>query len=342
MHVVLAVLAFGALIIIHELGHYFAARWSGMKVLRFSIGFGPVIFRRQRGDTEWAVSALPLGGYVSIAGMDPSDPDRAAEGSYATKPAWKRLVTIAAGPTMNYLFAFVLATAIFAVWGQDNPDRTSTMIANVQSGGPAQSAGVQAGDKLTAVDGQPVTNFDEIVAAIKDRPEAPLRLTLQRGDAATEVMVTPLRKGDRAVIGIEPPMMQVRMPPGQAIVAGAQYVWNQNAAILGSLAAMISGREKAQLSGPVGIAKVMTEQAKRGIVWLLRISAALSVALALFNFLPLPALDGGRLVFLGVELITRRPVNHRIEQAVHTVGFVLLLGLILLVSVGDVRALFAK
>ncbi len=342
MSVVLAVFAFGALVIIHELGHFLVARWSGMRVHRFSFGFGPALYRWTRGETEYRISALPLGGYVSIAGMDPSDPHRGEADSYASKPAWVRLATIAAGPMMNYFFAFLLAAGLFATVGQDVPALDTAQVGAVSPGSPAQTAGLQTGDTLVAIDGAPVKNFEDVVAAVRGKAGVEVALTVERAGERLELRATPVQRGDRAILGITPPTVRERMALGASIAAGASFVWRQNAAIVTSLGRMITGREKAELSGPLGIAQVMTEQARRGLVWLLRISAVLSVALALFNFLPLPALDGGRLAFLAWEIVTRRPVNQRVEQTVHAIGLMLLLGLVLLVTVGDIGKLLGR
>ncbi len=293
--VLVTVLAFGLLIVIHELGHYLAARWSGMRVERFSIGFGPVVWSSRRGDTEWAVSAVPLGGYVKIAGMAPGeDLPEGDTGAYSAKPAWKRFLVILAGPAMNYLLAVVLAVLLIATMGLKEPDQTAG-VGDVLPGGAAERAGLRAGDRIVTAGGAPVADWKGLVEAIRAHPGQDLVLGVVRaGDGAGAPVPVTLRPDDAGGVGkagIAPSLRTVR----------------------------------------AGAAPFLM------MVWLI------SSMLAIFNFLPLPALDGGRLAFLGYEIVTRRPVNQRVEALIHTVGFVLLLGLLLGVTLfGDLPRLFRR
>ena len=248
------------------------------------------------------------------------------------KPAWRRFLVIAAGPGVNYLVAFLIIAALYASHGF--LDLTTTRI-EVIPGGPAAAAGLQTGDQVVAVDGVPVDSFDD------------LRRELQKRDAGAQRRVEVLRDGARRAFTVRPEngtisvkldRVMVRLPFAEAVPRALHDVWALNAATVGALWDAIRGKGTASLAGPIAIVRQASAEVKRGIADFASILANISVGLALFNFLPVPALDGGRLVFLGVELITRRKVNHRLESVVHVVGLLLLLGLLVSVVVfGDLQ-----
>jgi regulator of sigma E protease len=335
MAILVAVVGLGLLIAAHEAGHLVLARMMGMRVETFSLGFGPRIWGFRRGETDYRLSALPLGGYCRIAGFTPDDPaaqDPSDPGSYVNKPAWRRFLVIAAGPGVNYLLAFLIIAALYASHGF--LDLTTTRI-EVISGGPAAAAGLQTGDQVVAVDGIPVDSFDD------------LRRELQKPGSGAERRVEVLRDGARHAFTVRPQngtisvkldRVMVRLPLAEAVPRALHDVWALNAATIGALWDAIRGRGTASLAGPIAIVRQASAEVKRGIADFASILANISVGLALFNFLPVPALDGGRLVFLGVELVTRRKVNQRLESVVHVVGLLLLLGLLVSVVVfGDLQ-----
>lgn len=346
--IAVTVLAFGLLIVIHELGHYLAARWSGMRVERFSIGFGPVVWSRRRGDTEWAVSAVPLGGYVKIAGMAPGEDIAAGDRSaYANQPAWRRFFVILAGPAMNYLLAVVLATGLIATMGLREPDATST-IGDVIGGGAAERAGLHAGDRVVGAAGAPVTGWTELVQAVRSHPGTDLPLEVERAGAAPgsppeKVTMRPDDSGGIGKAGIAPNLRSVQAGPVDAVAMAFRRTNDKAGEILGGLGQVVTRKQKAELQGPLGIAQEMTRSARAGAAPFLMMVWLISIMLAIFNFLPLPALDGGRLVFLGYEIVARRPVNQKVEAVIHTVGFIALFGLLLAVTVfGDLPRLFRR
>ncbi len=343
--VLVVIVAFGALIVIHELGHFLAARACGMRIERFSIGFGPVLLRRRRGDTEWALSAIPFGGYVRIAGMGPGEAVEAGDaGAYANQAAWRRFGVIVAGPVMNYVAAVLLAAVMLASLGFREAD-PGPSIGDVQGGGPAERAGLRPGDRVVAVDGRPVESWEALVSEIQARPGRSARHAISRGgDAPMEVTATPEPgPGGRGRLGVVQGTRLVRVGPGAAL-AGAVRITNQRAAdILAGLGQMVTGRQRAELRGPLGIAQERARSARAGAAPFLTLVWFISIALALFNLLPLPALDGGRLVFLGYEIVARRRVDQRVENIVHLAGFVALFGLILAVTVfGDLARIFRR
>ena len=348
LSIALAILAFGLLIVIHELGHYLAARWSGMRVERFSVGFGPVIWSRRRGDTEWAVSAVPLGGYVKIAGMAPGEEIAADDRSaYSHQPAWRRFLVILAGPAMNYLLAVVLAAGLIATLGLREPDSTSTL-GDIIGGGAAERAGLRPGDRIVGAAGAPVADWMALVQAVRAHPGQDLPLVVERagspaGSPPVEMTIRPDDSGGIGKAGIAPSLRAVRAGPIDAVGMAFQKTNDKAGEILGGLGQVVTRKQKAELQGPLGIAQEMTRSARAGAAPFLMMVWLISLMLAIFNFLPLPALDGGRLVFLVYEIVARRPVNQKVEAVIHTLGFLALLALLLGITVfGDLPRLFRR
>jgi regulator of sigma E protease len=328
MSIVVAIVGLGLLIAAHEAGHLLLARLMGMRVETYSLGFGPRIAGFKSGDTDYRLSALPLGGYCKIAGFTPDDPaaqDPNDTGSYMNKPAWRRFLVIAAGPGVNYFVAFLIIALLYVTRGF--LDLTTSRI-EVFPGGPAAAAGLHTGDQVVAVDGVPVASFDDLKRELQ-KPGAPAERQIEalRAGAREKFAVHP----DRGAISVRIDHVLVQLPLVAAVPRAVRDVWALNAATLGALFDALRGRGSASLAGPIAIVRQSAAEAKRGLADFASILANISVGLALFNFLPVPALDGGRLVFLGVELVTGRKVNPRLESVVHVIGLLLLLGLILTV-----------
>lgn len=346
---VYTIIAFAGLIIFHELGHFLLARLSGMKVERFSVGFGPVVLKKQVGEVEYALCALPFGGYVKIAGMDPTEEEAETDPrAYNNRPVWQRLLVIFAGPAFNYLLAALLCIAV-ALVGQQVPDTAHAIVGAVEAGKPAAKAGLKPGDRIVTVDGKKITDWKSLSNAIRPNAGKAATVAVARKGKTFTVKLTPVAtkisgpKGKPetvGLIGIESATRRAPpLPFGEAVIAGVHQTWAFNALIIGSIGKLFEGSEQARLQGPVAIIKRTSQEAEAGAVPLLLWIAFISVDLGLLNLLPIPALDGGRLVFLGIEVVRRKPVNARVELAVHAVGFLLLIGLMILVTFGDVRHL---
>ncbi len=341
--ILVVVVAFGGLIVIHELGHFAAARFSRMRVERFSVGFGPVLLRRRARETEWVISAVPFGGYVSISGMAPGEVVETGDrGAYANQPAWRRLLVIVAGPAMNYLFAVVLAALMLASLGFPEPN-PAPVLGEIVAGGAAERAGLRARDRVVAVDGRPVSSWEALVEEVVAHPGKATRLTVERDGGPVQVVATPDDAGGRGRLGIGQSTRATQASPAQALVNGVRVTNARAGAILAGLGQMVTGRQRAELRGPLGIAQEMARSARAGAAPFLSIVWFISIALALFNLLPLPALDGGRLVFLVYEMVTRRRVNARVEHIVHLAGFVALFGLLIAVTLfGDLARMLRR
>jgi regulator of sigma E protease len=336
-----AILGLAVLMIVHEAGHYFAARKFGMRVVRFSIGFGPTLWKHKPKDspTVYQVALIPFLAYVQIAGMNPyEESDPKDPGSYANAGLWARIVTIAAGPLTNYFFASVLIFFGLLIGGQPVPDETSMRV-EVEAG-PAQTAGVQSNDKIVEVNGAAVHNWDELKSTIRSHPGEPVDITLERDGQTLHKSVTPAPKGDKdeGLIHVRMPLHMEPVSIGQAakisVIAPPVFVY-ENVVAIGRV---ISGKEKLQVNGPVGIVRETAKQAKLGPGMYLYFLGMLSAYLGAFNLLPFPALDGGRLLFLGAEAVSRRKPDAKIEARVHAIGLLMLLTLIAFVTYADVIA----
>ncbi len=342
--VLVVVLAFGVLVIVHELGHFALARLCRMRVERFSVGFGPVLLRRRRGDTEWVLSAVPFGGYVKIAGMAAGEEiEEGDRGAYANQAAWRRFLVILAGPAMNYAFAVLLAAAMLVSLGFREPD-PAPLLGEVLPAGAAERAGLRTGDRVLAVDGRPVATWDALVTEIVAHPAKPAKLSVQRGEGAPiEIIATPDAAAGRGRLGVGQAARVVRAGPADALLAGLRVTNQRAGEILSGLGQMVTGRQRAELRGPLGIAQEMVRSARAGAAPFITIVWFISIALGLFNLLPLPALDGGRLVFLVYEIVTRKRVDQRVENIVHLAGFVALFGLLVAVTLfGDLARIFRR
>jgi regulator of sigma E protease len=336
-----AILGLAVLMIVHEAGHYVAARKFGMRVVRFSIGFGPTVWKHKpKGSpTVYQVALVPFLAYVQIAGMNPyeeSDPqDRA---SYANASLWSRIVTIAAGPLTNYFFASVLIFFGLLIGGKEVPDDASMRV--VVEAGPAQVAGVQTGDRIVEVNGVTVHTWEELRKSVSVHPGEPVDIALVRDGQPMHRSVTPAPRGEK-----DEGLIHVRMPThvepvglGEAaqmsVIAPPVFVY-ENVRAIGRV---LAGKEKLQVNGPVGIVRETAKQARTGPGVLLQFLGMLSAYLGAFNLLPFPALDGGRLLFLAAEAVSRRKPDAKVEARVHAIGLLMLLTLIAFVTYADVIA----
>lgn len=340
MAILLAILGISALVIVHEAGHYLAARAFGMRVLRFSIGFGPTIAKWQppNSTTVFQIGLIPFLAYVQIAGMNPAeDNDPSDPALYPNKGVLARFVTIFAGPFANYITASLLVF-VFATMGHhgENPPYEPMVVETVQPGTPAEKAGVHEGDIIRSADGKPVKNVIDLIEITGKRAGKPTTYVVERnGKQLPALTMTPIDDHGRGIIGIVPKMRNDPMPAGRAVGYAVVYPFELTLHQLEGFVQMFKRGSTEGVVGPVGMVKIVATRTG-SFVQLANVLILISVALGMFNLLPLPALDGGRLVFLGYEIITRKRANERVENMVHTVGLVLLLCLIALVTLRDV------
>ena len=376
-----------ALVFVHELGHYLAAKRFGIKVLEFGFGFPPRLFGVKYGETVYSINAIPLGGFVRLLGEeDPTD-----ERSFARQSVLRRTIVLCAGSFMNFLTPIVIFTVLF-VLPQDVPVGT-VHVTGVAPGSPAQQAGIRAGDQVTAINGERVRNHYELVEQIMVNLGAEVELTLRRGSIVTGMSVSP----DSSVVEtvtvvprINPPELEVvetvtdpdtqvslrdarrynvRLQPGDTMTQGSvgvmigtsnvrlvkesQSVLDAGQNALGrmldilvltknSFHRWIAGGPDPGLTGPIGIAQVTGEVAEVGVFPFFELVAVISISLGLINILPIPALDGGRLMFVLIEWARRgRRISPQREGLVHVIGFAILIGLIVVVSFFDISRILS-
>ncbi len=337
MSIALTILGISLLIVLHELGHFLVARAAGMRVIRFSIGFGPKLWERQWGETRFRLAAVLLGGYVQIHGMGPSDPSQPPDDdrSYKRRPLWQRMAVIFAGPAANWLVTALLIAGLAFSVGYEQLDEGTTTVGQVVAGAPADLAGVLPGDRLVAVAGQAVHDWRSLVAAIQAHPEEEITVDLERDGVRLAVPIRPRRAADGGYgqIGVGPATVTVRAGLGGSVIHGLVGAWELSAGQAVLLWDWVTGQRAGRLAGLPEIVKTVADQADHGLEYLVDAMAKLSVMLFLLNLLPIPALDGSRLLFLAVEAVRRRPLDERLEATIHGIGFLLLLALILFVSV---------
>ncbi len=338
--IVAFVAIFSIVVFVHELGHFLVAKLAGVRVEEFGFGYPPRLLRiAKRGDTEYTINWIPIGGFVRVTGeQDPADPR-----SLARKSAWLRGAFLLAGPAMNVLLAVLLFAISFGMGVYMPVQGEGAGVYEVVPGSPAAKAGLQTGDTILAVDGQTVHTVTDLQRLVNARLDREVALSVSRSG---KPLPEPVRLVPRSVhsdkegaMGITTgdPLVRVSYPVGQAVWLGFERaVWTVLSLIAG-LVAMVRGQIPADLTGPIGIAQMTAQIAKSGFVQLVEWTAFLSVNLFIINLLPIPALDGGRLVFVGLEIVRGgRRVDPQKEGLVHFLGIVLLLTVFLVISYFDV------
>lgn len=366
MSLFLFLLVLSVLVLIHEAGHYLVARLFGVKADEFGYGFPPRLigfvkdgkkWKRVSGkdtktykNTIWSINWLPLGGFVKIKG-ETEDGLNDADSIHA-KPVWQRLAIIAAGVFMNWVLAVVIFTVVYTIGTRlildDVVDAArvrdqATMVTHVLEGSPAQGADIREGDEVLSVAGTLIHRAEEVKPLIQTFGGQEIELVLRRDGDQKTIHATPTQLKEIQAWGLGIGMADVgtvSFPLPQAFAAGVQTSWNMTKAILVAFADifrdLITKRQVNQdVSGPVGIAVMTGHIAQQGLIPLLQFAAMLSLNLAVINFLPIPALDGGRAVFLVVEAIRRKPVSRKLEINIHNIAFLVLILLILLITARD-------
>jgi regulator of sigma E protease len=330
----------GLLVVVHELGHFTLAKLSGIGVQEFSVGMGPRLVAIRRGDTEYSLRLLPIGGYVRLAGMEPGSPPDPH--NFQERPLSARIATILAGPVVNMLLAFVLFALVLGLRGQPYPS-PAPVVGQTVPGLPAAAAGIRPGDRILSVDGRAVRHWSDLAADLAGKAGRPVEVVVRtRSGAVRRLRLTPRRDpavSDRPIIGVMQAIVYRRLDPVAAIGAGVGQTFQLTGAILGSLAHSVAVGRAPPLQGVVGIAGMAGAAARAGWSDLIVFTGMLSVNLAIFNLIPFPPLDGARLVFLGMEVLRGRPVRPEQEGIVNFIGFVLLMVLAVVLAYHDILRL---
>ena len=336
MRIVLAVVLFLLLIVFHEFGHFIVAKKSGIKVNEFAVGMGPLIYSKEKGETTYSFRAIPIGGYCAMEGEDDESSDPR---SFDNAPAIKRFLTILAGPVANLIIAVLVFTIVGVLGGV-----VTTRVDDFIEDSPAQAAGIEKGDEILKINGQEIADFTDISKVVndfyKDKDfDKEITVLAKRNGKDLDFAFKPKVEGENTYIGIIPS----RRTPGffEAIGLGFKETGRNVKMIFIILGRLFTGKLAfGALSGPVGVLKELGNQAQNGLASLLYFLAYISVNLAVFNLLPIPALDGSKLLTSGIEIITGKKINKKLEEKITMVGFFILLGLILVVSIKDIVNLF--
>jgi len=339
----------GILIFVHELGHFLVAKYSGVGVLKFSLGFGPRLVGKKYGETEYLLSLIPLGGYVKLLGesdddeLSPEDRKR----SFLQQPVWVRMAIVAAGPLFNFLLAIVI---FFMVFMSGVPVLTS-QIGSVQEGSAAAAAGLLENDTITAIDGRNIDRWNKLAEIISESEGKLITLTILRGDRRLEVLVQPKEIKTHNVFGEEISTYKIGISPSKRIVVESMnplraawesliHTWTITKLTLMSIVKLIQGvLSPRTLGGPILIAQIASAQVKEGLIPFVMFMGLLSINLAVLNLLPIPVLDGGHLLFFLIELVKGSEVNIRWREWAQQVGFAILILLMIFVVIMDVERL---
>ena len=343
----------GVLIFFHELGHFLFARMFGVGVEKFSLGFGPRLFGWKTGLTDYRVSAIPLGGYVKMVGEDPTadmDP-RDIPLSFTHKHVVKKLLIVAAGPLFNVLLAILIFLCIFIFSGTYILRPT---IGEVQQNMPAHDSGLQKGDIIKAINGQAISTWEEMAEAITASKGRLLVFSVQRLDQVITLEIKPVAKKtknlfgedmDRYFIGVASAgdVENRRLGLGESIMESIRQTYNIAELTIVSIAKLIKGTISTKtIGGPIMIAELAGQQAKEGALNFVFLIALLSINLAIINFLPIPVLDGGHILFFLIELILGRPVNVRTREIAQQAGIFILITLMIFVFYNDISRIFTS
>lgn len=346
------VVLLGILIFVHELGHFLAARSGGVGVLKFSLGFGPKIFGKKIGETEYVLSWIPLGGYVKLLGESESEelPPEDEKRSFFKQPTWKRMLIVLAGPVFNFLLAIFIFSVIY-MYGVPN---ATPVIGEFSSGSPALEAGMQAGDRIVEINDKKISYWSEISPIITTSKGVELKVVVERDSVLKEIVVMPQLSQTKNIFGEDVSTYLIgisasgetvieRKNPFTAVLTSVEKTVQISKLTIISIAKMIEGViSPRQLGGPIFIAQVAGDQVKEGIIPFILFMAVLSINLGVINLLPIPVLDGGHIFFYLIEMVTRRPIPLKIKEISTQIGLAVLMMLMLFVIMIDIERLNLK
>ncbi|MBI4685934.1 MAG: RIP metalloprotease RseP [Nitrospirae bacterium] len=344
-----AIVLLGILIFVHELGHFIFAKSLGVRVLKFSLGFGPRLIGRKYGETEYLISAVPLGGYVKMLGEEPGeelrDEDRAF--AYNYQPVWKRFVIVFSGPLFNIIFAAIVFVLIFSY----GVPVLLPEIGEVMKSSPANNAGLLNGDRIVGIDGSPVNQWDEMTSVIHKSPGKPLAFKIKRGNETIEILITPEKKEIQNIFGEKKEVGLIGIKPAgstrirkegimNAVAIGILKTWEISALTVIGIVKLIQRIVPADtIGGPILIFQMAGEQASMGAMNFFTFMAVISINLGVLNLLPIPILDGGHILFLAVETIRRKPLSEKMTAIAQKIGLAFIITLMVFALYNDIMRL---
>ena len=345
------IIVLGVLVFVHELGHFVFAKKLGVGVLTFSLGFGPRLVGRKWGETEYQISVFPLGGFVKLVGENPGEEIKEEDRgrSFSAQPVWKRFLIVSAGPFFNFLLAIVFFSTINIFGVPYFPSK----IGDISPESPAAQAGLKKGDLIVSIDGEAVSKWDDLSRIIRSSQGKELQLKIKRDSETLDLKVTPKSSTQKNlfgeevqifVIGITPTdeLLVQKVGPFEAIGKGLSQTWFGIKLTVVSIIKVIERVIPAKtIGGPIMIAQLAGEQAKRGIISLILFTAILSINLGVINLFPIPVLDGGHFVFLALEAILRKPISIKKMEIAQQVGLILIILLMLFAFYNDLLRVFS-
>lgn len=345
LSLIIFILILGAIVTVHEFGHFIFAKLSNTYVYEFSIGMGKKLFGKKRkdGETEFCIRAVPIGGYVMIAGEDLEDEKIPKDRQMCNKSFLQRFIVLFAGAFNNFIFAFIILFISALIYGAAI---TKPYIGDVSPDYPAYTAGLEKGDLLLSLNGTKITNWDKALVMLQTSKGNEMTFKVLKQDGSTkEYKVTPIKEKDSEGNESYKFGIATKYEKEYGFTKSLSYAWNKTISLFGSmwdtLKYLFNGKVSVnQLSGPVGIYSVVDSQAHQGMEALLYLVAYLSINVGIINLLPFPAFDGGRILFLFIEKIFRKPVSKNVENTIHSIGFMLIIGLLIYVTFNDIIKLF--
>ena len=341
LSLIIFILILGAIVTVHEFGHFIFAKLSNTYVYEFSIGMGKKLFGKKRkdGETEFCIRAVPIGGYVMIAGEDLEDEKIPKDRQMCNKSFLQRFMVLFAGAFNNFIFAFIILFISAIIYGAAI---TKPYIGDVSPDYPAYTAGLEKGDLLLSLNGTKITNWDKALVMLQTSKGNEMTFKVLKQDGSTkEYKVAPIKEKDSEGNESYKFGIATKYEKEYGFTKSLSYAWNKTISLFGSmwdtLKYLFNGKVSInQLSGPVGIYSVVDSQAHQGMEALLYLVAYLSINVGIINLLPFPAFDGGRILFLFIEKIFRKPVSKNVENAIHSIGFMLIIGLLIYVTFNDI------
>jgi len=325
MTLIYAIIMFCILIFIHELGHFIVAKACGVKVNEFALGMGPAIFKKQKGETLYALRAIPIGGYCAMEGEDEESED---ERAFNNKKAWQKSLIVVAGAAMNFILCVVIMIGITTFSGTP-----TTTIGELTNDGPAKAAGLKVGDEIVRIDDTRINEWQDITTAIGEGSEK-VKVEIIRDGQEMTITSETVEEDGRLIIGILPERDHGFF---LGIKKGIESTWDMTVMMVDTFRMLFTGEVSVkELSGPVGIVYVVNDTAKMGIMYLFYLTALISLNLAIVNMLPLPALDGGRLLMIIIRKITGKAITDEMEGKIHFIGIMLLFALMIYVTWNDI------
>ncbi|SDB28790.1 site-2 protease. Metallo peptidase. MEROPS family M50B [Desulfonatronum thiosulfatophilum] len=350
--VIAIVLVLGVLIFFHELGHFIVARLFKIGVPVFSLGFGPKLFSFVSGGTEYRLSAVPLGGYVKLAGESAQEDlpsDIPPESSFSLRPPWQRILVVGAGPVFNFVLAIFIYWGLFWYHGQQE---LLPVVGQVQENSAAEAAELQSGDRVLTINGQEIQYWRHLSDRIQESEGQAMHLTVLRDDQVVQLTAEPQVATRQNIFGedIRVAMLgitaagetqSIAMGPGTALIAGAEQTWEIVTLTVQGIIKLVGRIIPADnIGGPILIAQLVSEQAAEGLTNLLALTALISINLGLLNLLPVPVLDGGHILFYTIETITGKPLNPRAQEIAYKFGLAFLIALMTFAVFNDITRFF--